>query len=119
MISINSIENLNEFIINTSEVNNQIIMLYFGANWCNPCKKLKERLDNDETKQELPNLVVAYINIDNELNKELIEIYDVQMLPTCIFIKLIDNEIIDIIDRIDGHDWTKLVMIYQQINIEN
>jgi len=116
MFYIEGIENLNDFII---ENTNKTIVLYFGADWCQPCSKLKTKFMNNETKIEMPNLVVGYINIDNELNTDIVENYNIKMLPTSIFIELIDDIEINIIDRIDGHDWTKMVMIYNKINIEN
>jgi len=112
MVPISGISNLDEFIIQNE---NKTIMIHFGADWCNPCAKLKSRLNN---VQNMPNLIVGYIDIDDESNQEIIEKYNVQILPTCIFIKLNDINI-ELIDRVDGHDWTKLEMIYNKINIEN
>lgn len=108
MITINGIDDLDSFIINNQD---KIILLYFGAIWCGPCAKLKDRLESSETKIEMPLLAVCYIDIDNELNNEIIENYKVKMLPTQIFIKLKDLKI-KIKSRIDGYDWTKLVMLY-------
>lgn len=108
MIDINGLEELDNYLIINE---NQIIMLYFGGKWCKPCEKLRIRLENDETKNEMPKLIVLYIDIDNELNSELCDMYDIRISPSQIFIKLIDFKI-KIIDRIDGYDWIKLLMIY-------
>jgi len=119
MISISGIDNLNDFIIENSH---KTIMLYFGADWCQPCAKLKDRLNQHETKKEMPNLIVGYINVDDEKNTEISDTYNIQMLPTSVFIKIIDDNDethVSVIDRVDGHDWTKTLMIYNQINIEN
>jgi len=113
MIPISGIESLNDFIIENA---NKTVMIYFGADWCQPCSKLKTRLNDYETKKEMPNLIVGYVNIDDELNTEISETYNVQMLPTSIFIKLIEDVHVKVVDRVDGHDWTKTVMIYNQIN---
>ena len=43
MIDIVGRENLDEFIIENF-TNNMVILLYFGADWCGPCKQLKKRL---------------------------------------------------------------------------
>lgn len=116
MFYINGIESLNNFII---ENTNKTIMIYFGADWCQPCAKLKDRLADVETQVEMPNLIVGYINIDDESNSEISETYDIKMLPTSIFVQLIDDVHVTLIDRVDGHDWTKTIMIYNKINIEN
>lgn len=111
MKTIVGIDELDKFIINNAD---KIILLYFGAIWCGPCKILKDRLNNSETKTELPNLCVGYIDIDNEENNEIITLYDVTILPTQTFVKLSKNSV-KIIDQVVGYDWTKLLMIYNKI----
>jgi thiol-disulfide isomerase/thioredoxin len=108
-------ENLDEFIWQNKS--NKMIVLYFSAPWCGPCQVLKQKIiDNIITMSEL---VVCYIDIDNPENDELCEMYKVTLLPTQIFIKL-NNIKIKVIDRIDGYDWTKFLLIYDQNkNIEN
>ena len=110
MIKINSITELDEFILNNQ---NKIIMLYFGALWCGPCKKLKEKLNNEIN---MPKLVYCYIDVDIETNLEISKIYNISVLPTTIFVKL-DNLSVKIIDRIDGYDYTKLLFIYNSQNV--
>ena len=111
MKTIIGIDQLDEFILDN---NDKIILLYFGAIWCGPCKVLKDRLNNSETKIELPNLCVGYIDIDNDENNEIVTLYNVTILPTQIFVKLSKNSV-KIIDQIVGYDWTKLLMIYNKI----
>jgi thiol-disulfide isomerase/thioredoxin len=115
MIVIDGLDELDNFILDND---NKTIMLYFGAVWCGPCNKLKDRIDNDETKLEMPNLVVGYIDIDNDNNANICTNYKVKLLPTIVFIKL-ENFEVKIIDRVDGYDWIKIVMTYNKINIEN
>jgi thiol-disulfide isomerase/thioredoxin len=99
MININGFKELDNFLILNQD---QIIMLYFGAKWCKPCEKLKTCLESNETKNNMPKLVI----IDNKKN--------IKILLSQIFIKLINFKI-KIIDRIDGLDWIKLIMIYNNI----
>jgi thiol-disulfide isomerase/thioredoxin len=112
MININSLEDLDNFIINNQD---KIVMLYFGAIWCQPCKKLKTRLESDETEREMPNLSYCYIDIDNEENNEICKMYKVKLLPTLVFIKLDKDLMIKILGRVDGYDWIKIVMTYNEI----
>jgi len=110
MISILGIEQLDEFIINNTD---KILLLYFGANRCKPCNILIEKI-NKESAIEMPNLLVCYIDVDLKENDEIIDIYEIKILPTQIFVKLkIDN--VKIIDRIDGYDWIKLILLYNKI----
>ena len=88
MFKVCGIDELDEFIIYSSN-NNKVIMLYFGADWCGPCKQLKEKLRNDETQEMMPNLSVCFIDVDDPLNEELVSKYKVSILPTQIFVKLI------------------------------
>ncbi len=110
MISILGINQLDEFIINN---NGKILLLYFGAKRCAPCNNMKERLNN-ESSTEMPNLLVAYIDIDLSENDEIADMYDVKILPTQVFVKL-KRDNVKIIDKIDGYDWIKLIMIYNKI----
>jgi hypothetical protein len=110
MISILGIEQLDEFIINNSD---KILLLYFGAKRCSPCNILKERIIN-ESNNEMPKLLVGYIDVDIPENDEIADTYNVKMLPTQIFVKLKKDKV-KIINRIDGYDWIKLVMLYNEI----
>jgi thiol-disulfide isomerase/thioredoxin len=112
MININGIDELDKFLIENQD---KVIMLYFGAIWCQPCKKLKIRLENEETKTEMPNLSYCYIDIDDECNNDICNIYQVKLLPTIIFVKLEEDLSIKVLGKIDGYDWIKIVMTYNQI----
>ncbi len=109
--SISTENDLDNFLLNNK---NKIVMLYFGSERCGPCKKLKEKLINNS---DIVNLNYIYIDIDNF--GDLCDAYDVKYLPTQIFVKLNDDLIVNIIDRIDGYDWIKLIFIYNNINNRN
>lgn len=108
MYNIESFEDLDNFIINN---NTDILLLYFGAPWCGPCKLLKEKLENKETQDQMPNLKVCYINIDD--HDEIASLYKVKSLPTQIFVKLYDIKV-KIFSRIEGYDYTKLLLEYNK-----
>jgi hypothetical protein len=59
----------------------------------------------------MPNLVVAYIDVDDEENNNLVNRYKVESLPTQIFIKLDKNKVIPH-SRIEGYDFNKLKLEY-------
>jgi thiol-disulfide isomerase/thioredoxin len=106
---------LDNFIIENSNSKN-VLMLYFGAPWCGPCKQLKTRLSEPETNQIMPDLVIAHIDVDEDDNEKLIKRYEINSLPTQIFIKLEDNNVV-IVSSILGYDFTKLKLEYDNYNI--
>ena len=114
MKTIININELDDFIT-TNHNDMKIMMLYFGASWCGPCKLLKERLKSNDTYNIMPRLSVAYIDIDNELNEELVKRYKVNILPTQVYIKLENNKVKEL-KRIEGYDFTKLKLEYDLCN---
>jgi protein disulfide-isomerase len=113
MIDIVGVDNLDEFIIEQNE-KKKVMMIYFGAEWCGPCKQLKKRLAEKETKTTMPDLVVAHLDVDEELNAKLVKRYKISSLPTQILIKLDGAKVVEI-TRIEGYDFTKLQLEYDKI----
>ncbi len=105
-------DDLDEFILDSIE-NNMVVLLYFGASWCGPCKKLKERLKEKDTYKLMPLLSVASIDIDS--NEYLSNLYKVESLPTQIFIN-VDNNKVNEVSRIEGYDFTRLKLEYDKYN---
>ena len=68
MSNINSIDELDEFIL---ENNKNVIMLYFGAEWCGPCKKLKNKLGTPE----LEKIIYCHIDADCESTTKICKNY--------------------------------------------
>ena len=112
MNEITGINELNEIIYLNK---NKIIMLYFGALWCGPCKKLKSKLSDLEELRDMKDLFTCYLDVDNEDNKEIFEIYDVENLPTLFFINLNDKNEIEILNKIIGYDWCGIRFTYDKI----
>lgn len=113
MIEVIGIEQLEDFIWEGHE-NKKIIVVYFGAPWCGPCQTLKERINSDETKEDMPELSMCYINIDDEDNQVIQEKYNVKSLPTQIFVSLEEDQINEI-KRIVGYDWINFLQTYHLI----
>ena len=112
MNEIIGIEQLNEIIYLNKK---KVIMLYFGAIWCSPCKKLKNKLSDPRELIDMKDLVTCYIDVDNENNKNIVEIYNVENLPTLFFIDLNEHNNIDILHNIIGYDWTNIKFTYDKI----
>ena len=74
MIQIKNKEQL-ETILNE----NNAVVLDFFAEWCGPCKQLKKRLDEPDTKQIMPKLVVGYLDVDDEENSSIINKYKIMI----------------------------------------
>jgi thioredoxin 1 len=111
MKEIFGVNELDEFIIENTNNKQNVILLYFGASWCGPCKMLKKRLSESETKKMMPNLVVGYLDVDDETNSSLVQNYKIQSLPTQVFIKLNNKKVVPV-GRIEGYDFTKLKLEY-------
>ena len=84
-----------KFILGIQELNQEIqnnldksILLVFTASWCGPCQKLKQHLNStDETssiRRLSDKLMILYIDVDEDENAELTEIYNVTGMPTSI-----------------------------------
>lgn len=116
MKTISGIDQLDEFILDN--YNNSVILLYFGAEWCGPCKQLKKRLDEPETMQIMPKLVVGYLDVDDEENSSIINKYKISSLPTQIYIKLDENKVVET-HRIEGYDFMKLKLDYDNYLTKN
>ena len=117
MKTISGIDELDEFILDNYS-NNLVILLYFGAEWCGPCKQLKNRLDDPNTIQIMPKLVVGYLDVDDEENSSIIKKYKISSLPTQIYIKLDENKVIET-HRIEGYDFMKLKLDYDNYLTKN
>ena len=110
MKQVSGVDELDDFILDNME-NDMVVVLYFGAVWCNPCKLLKERLHEPETKKIMPRLAVCYLDVDDTENDELVEKYQVEAFPTQIFIRVVNNTVKEV-SRVEGFDFTKLKLNY-------
>ena len=61
-------------------------VLYFTAEWCNPCKKVRPIVE--ELNRDLADTTFIFIDADEE--RELIETFEVRSIPT--FIRLEDGK---------------------------
>jgi thioredoxin 1 len=101
-----SIDELDKFIIDNK---NNVVLLYFGASWCGPCKLLKNKLSEKESIERMCLLKVVYIDTDKA--EEISCMYKIKSLPTQIFVRLDDLKV-KIVSKIEGYDYTKLLLEY-------
>jgi len=113
MIDIVGKDQLEEFIWENSN-EKKIIVIYFGADWCGPCQNLKKKLDSDDVKLQMSDLIIGHLDIDDEKNEEVSEIYQVKSLPTQIFVTLKGTQIVEL-KRVVGFDWNGFSSAYNTI----
>ncbi len=71
----------------------RIIIMYFGATWCDGCKLLKANLCK-LNEERIPNVYIYQVDVSN--NQELTDIFNVTSIPTTVVIykkKIIAKEI--------------------------
>lgn len=63
---------------------NRLVLVYFHANWCMPCIKLKPEIDLLETEEQA---VCIVLRIDTDENPKLNEYFEINTLPMFILYK--------------------------------
>ena len=109
MLIPNSMEDLDKIVL---ENKNNLLLLYFGASWCGPCKILKKNLTDKELMSKYDKLVAIYIDVDNENFSSMCQTYKISSLPTQIITILKDNQLLNI-HKLEGFNWDKLINMYQ------
>ena len=109
MLIPNSMEDLDKIVL---ENKNNLLLLYFGAVWCGPCKILKKKLTDKELMSKYDKLVSIYINVDNENFSNMCQTYEISSLPTQIITILKDNQLLNI-HKLEGFNWNKLIEMYE------
>lgn len=89
---------LNEFCDNN---NDKLIIVYFTAKWCKPCKILYPFI-NEKIKQ-YNNIYFSIVDVDADKYQDLCEDFSIQAMPTILFYK---NSVE--IDKIVGVDKNKI-----------
>ena len=109
MFTPNSMTDLDKIVL---ENKNKLLLLYFGAVWCGPCKVLKEKLKDENLMSKYDKMVSIYIDVDNENFSDLSQTYQISSLPTQIITILKDNQLLNI-HKLEGYNWNKLESMYE------
>jgi thioredoxin 1 len=72
-------------------------LIYFGAEWCGPCKMIKPQLQSS-------GLPIRYVDVD--ASPDMVSIYNIKNVPTII---LVDNNA-NVIERKTGNAITVQVV---------
>ncbi len=101
-------------------LNNRLLIIKFGAEWCGPCKKIENVFYEEVIKRE-KNILVADLDVD-----ENFEIYGkfktarlVNGIPAILAFKSQEggeklNELV--IDSVTGSDTNKIIEFFQRVN---
>ncbi len=86
------------YLENVSELdelikNSKYLVLDFYANWCGPCKKIGELLENFQNDDKYKDVIFCKIDADNQDFQTLCEKYEVDTLPKLIYYQ--NSKIID------------------------
>ncbi|XP_001602650.3 thioredoxin-2 isoform X1 [Nasonia vitripennis] len=96
---------LEELKTKLTEAGEKLVVIDFFATWCGPCKMIAPKLD--ELSQELTDVVFLKVDVD-EL-EGVAEEYDVNSMPTFVFIK---NG--SVLDKFSGANIEKVKLTVQK-----
>ena len=63
------------------------ILLFFTASWCGPCKKIYPQLEELSSKLNKDLIQVYKVQIDNDDNEEICQIFKVESVPSFYLMK--------------------------------
>jgi len=67
------------------EENKKLVLVYFFAPWCGPCKLMHPVIEELMEVYKDKNIIIGEVNVDE--NSELAEKYGIMGIPTFIFFK--------------------------------
>ena len=85
----------------SSANNDTLIMLYFTASWCGPCKKIKPFIK--QKQEEYKNVCFSTIDVDDDDYQDLCNDFSISAMPTFVFYKNQSE-----LDKVVGSDETKI-----------
>lgn len=86
VLQVETIDEWNKLAIEHKEKKN-VMVVYFSANWCGPCKALKPAFEALSEQYKNRSVVFLKIDIDNEALSVVADKFNVVSLPTTVIIK--------------------------------
>uniref|UniRef100_A0A8D8Y8D2 Thioredoxin-2 n=1 Tax=Cacopsylla melanoneura TaxID=428564 RepID=A0A8D8Y8D2_9HEMI len=83
----------------TEAGNDKLVVVYFHANWCGPCKTIKPQIV--DLAEEVPDVEFFKVNVDE--NEDIAKEYQISNLPTFVFLKASKK-----VDQFSGANFDKL-----------
>ena len=82
-------------VLETAVQQNKPVFVEFYASWCAPCKTLEAEVFNTPEVSSFvnDNFIALKVNMDSEDGKGIAQIYDVEKLPTMLFLDKKGNEL--------------------------
>jgi len=69
-----------EDALKIADVNERPILLYFGADWCGPCKQMRKTLADEQVQKIIENRFIFY-HVDTDKERELTKRYKISGIP--------------------------------------
>lgn len=107
VIQIESNEQFTKLTETPFPANNKLIVLYFYTKWAEPCKSTNELVS--ALSHEFRNENASFLAVDADINNEIVELFDVSIVPYFIFIQ---NG--RVLEELSGDDPKKFVQILDQ-----
>lgn len=83
-----------------TDAGNKLVVVDFFATWCGPCKMIEPFIKN---QSEIYKDVVVFLKVDVDDNEDISSRYDIQCMPTFVFIKNKEK-----VDEISGDNREKI-----------
>ena len=92
-----------------------LILLYFTASWCGPCRMISPFIE--ELVVKIPSCKFLKVDVDDEKLEELVSKFNINSMPTFCFIK--NQELIHTITGADKDKLLNYLQHYLNISIED
>ena len=77
------IQNSDDLKSTLAKAGDSLVVIDFFATWCGPCKMIAPKIE--ELSKEMPNIIFLKVDVDE--CEDISEQYEVESMPTFVFIK--------------------------------